>query len=257
MNSSSAYLLVSHGSRDHRPQIAVEALAQLLREAWPQPARSNASPESAIALLSPPIVPSIATAALELAPEPLHQQIYAAAQHALAQGDRQLVILPLFLLAGVHVRVDLPAEVKLAQQALEGAINLDLRPHLGSHAGLETLLAQTFAEFPTAARILLAHGSRRTPANRQIADLADRLQATPAYWSVAPSLSDRVAERVAAGDREIAIVPYFLFPGGITDAIAQSVQALSDQFPDCKLHLAAPLGATRQLAEIAIDLLTP
>ncbi|MBD2089866.1 sirohydrochlorin chelatase [Microcoleus sp. FACHB-1515] len=280
MNSPSAYLLVSHGSRDRRPQIAVEALAQLLRDAWPQPARSTASAHGAIALLSPPVTPWIATAALELAPQPLHEQIQHAAQQAFAQGYRRLVILPLFLLAGVHVRVDLPAEVKLAQQALGDAIrygsaslaaqrsrngiaslrngiDLHLCPHLGSHAGLEALLAQTFAEFPQAtARILLAHGSRRTPANRQIASLADRLQAVPAYWSVAPSLSDRIAERVAAGDREIAIVPYFLFAGGITDAIAQSVQELSTQFPDCKLHLAAPLGATRQLAEIAIDLLT-
>lgn len=257
LNSPSAYLLVSHGSRDRRPQFAVEALAQLLREAWPQPARSP-SPHGSIALLSPPTAPLIATACLELAPQPLHQQIQLVAQQALAQGYDRLMILPLFLLAGVHVRVDLPAEVKLAQQTLGSAIDLHLCPHLGSHAALEALLAQTFAEFPQAtARILLAHGSRRTPANRQIASLAESLQAVPAYWSVAPSLSDAIAEMSEAQQREIAIVPYFLFAGGITDAIAQSVQTLSAQFPDCKLHLAAPLGVTPGLANIAIDLLTP
>ena len=228
----------------------------MLREAWPQPARSASADPGAIALLSPPIVPSIATACLELAPQPLHQQIQQTALQAAAQGYRRLVILPLFLLAGVHVRVDLPAEVKLAQTALANAIELHLCPHLGSHLELESLLTQTFAELPAAtARILLAHGSRRTPANRQIASLADRLQAVPAYWSVPPSLRDRLAERVSAGDREIAIVPYFLFPGGITEAIAQSVQALSADF-GCKLHLAAPLGSTPKLAEITIDLLT-
>jgi len=35
-----------------------------------------------------------------------------------------------------------------------------------------------------------------------------------------------------------------LFPGGITDAIAQSVEELKFQFPDAVLHLAEPLGAS-------------
>ncbi len=257
LNSHSAYLLVSHGSRDPRPQLAVEALAQMLRRFWPRPASSATAASSSIALAEPQIAaPPIATACLELAPQPLHEQIRQFGEQALSLGYRRLVILPLFLLAGVHVRVDLPTEVSLAQQALGGAIELDLSPHLGSHPGLEQLLAQSFAAFaPSSARILLAHGSRRQPANQAIAALAMRLQAVPAYWSVAPSLSDRVSALVTAGQRQMAIVPYFLFTGGITDAIEQAVIELRERFPDCQFDLSDPLGATPQLALLASDLL--
>ncbi|NEQ28394.1 MAG: sirohydrochlorin chelatase [Microcoleus sp. SIO2G3] len=227
----------------------------MLSASWPQRVRSPLTDRGSIALLDSP--PLIATACLELAPQPLHQQIQQIARQAIDRGDRRLVILPLFLLAGVHVRGDLPAEVKLAQQALGSAIELHLCSHLGSHPGLEKLLAQSFTEFPrSTARILLAHGSRRTLANREIANLAQRLQAVSAYWSVAPSLSDRLQELTAAGHRQIAIVPYFLFAGGITDAIAQTVNELAAQLPDCDLYLGEPLGATLELADIAIDLLS-
>lgn len=228
----------------------------MLTDTWLQPAlaRSELGRMRSNALLAPPI--PIATACLELAPQPLHQQIQQVAQQALHLGCRRLVILPLFFLAGVHVRVDLPAEIKLAKLALGDSIELHLCPHLGSHPDMEKLLAQSFAEFPLAtARILLAHGSRRSPANREIAALADRLQAIPAYWSVAPSLGDRISELSAAGHRQIAIVPYFLFTGGITDAIVQTVADLAAHSA-CRLQLGDPLGATPGLAEIAIDLLS-
>jgi sirohydrochlorin ferrochelatase len=257
LNSPSAYLLVSHGSRDPRPQLAVEALAQMLRHSWPHPASSATVASSSIALAEPQIAaPPIATACLELAPQPLHEQIRQFGERAVNLGYRRLVILPLFLLAGVHVRVDLPTEVSLAQQALGRAIELDLSPHLGSHPDLEQLLAQSFAaSAPSSARILLTHGSRRAQANQVIAALAMRLQAIPAYWSIAPSLSDCVSALVMAGQRQIAIVPYFLFTGGITDAIGELVIELRELFPDCQIDLSAPLGATPQLALLALELL--
>jgi sirohydrochlorin ferrochelatase len=104
--------------------------------------------------------------------------------------------------------------------------------------------------------ILMAHGSRRPGANAAIDVVADHLGAVSAYWLTPPSLQSRLEELQQTGCRTIGILPYFLFPGGTTDAIAEMLAQLSPQFPDLQLHLAAPLEASPELADLLIELAT-
>ncbi|OLP18560.1 hypothetical protein BST81_09710 [Leptolyngbya sp. 'hensonii'] len=233
----SALVLVFHGSRDPRPQAAMEKLAHLLQQR-----------------LAVPI--PIGIAALELATQPLHWQLYEFAAVAAAQGFDRLQIVPLFLLPGVHVMEDIPTELALTQQILKQKITLELRPYLGSHPQLAPLLA---AQIPdsTQNRILLAHGSCRPGGNQSVATLADQLNALPAYWSVPPTLKTRLEELVQQDQRQVTIVPYFLFRGGITDAIAQMVEQLAEEFPSLTLQLANPIGPTPELLQRVLDLLAP
>jgi sirohydrochlorin cobaltochelatase len=225
-----ACLLVSHGSRDPRPALAAAALTeqitQLAPHLWVKPA------------------------VLECSPLPLHQQIEAFAQVAIAQHCTHLFLLPLFLLPGVHVMEDIPAEVAIAQSHLP-QIQLTPLPHLGTDPNLYQLLEPA----PSSSRILLSHGSRRTGGNAPVEAIATRLDALAAYWSVAPSLSTQVAELVRQGSTEITILPYFLFEGGITDAIAQTVQQLSITYPAVRLHLAATLAANSNLAQHIVNII--
>ncbi len=227
-----AYLLVSHGSRDPRPEIAMQQLAEMVG----QKVRNhlitqsyNQSNSSVSVIPLPDIL--LGTAYLELNPQPLHAQIRKFAeltsQRWCCDGKDylHLKILPLFLLPGVHVVEDIPAEVAQAQQNLGKNIILELKPYIGSHRYLQRLLQQQFTT-TNAARIIVAHGSRRPDANAQVEALGKNLNALVAYWSGEPDLETRVQELVTAGYREIAIAPYFLFPGGITDAIADSTEAL-------------------------------
>jgi sirohydrochlorin ferrochelatase len=207
--------------------------------------------------------PPVGTAYLECHSLPLHQQIeqfnlalqasFGTESAGIAKPYR-LVILPLFLLPGVHVMEDIPQEIALAQQALGASIELDLRPAIGSHSGLHRLVTECMATQPVEAWILLAHGSRRLDANQPVEELAERLGAISAYWSVPPSLESRLQALSQLGIRHVGILPYFLFAGGITDAIAQTVQTLSQQFPALKLHLAPPLAASSELTDLLIDL---
>ena len=234
----SAYLLISHGSRDPRPQIALEHLAKLVNS------RSPAA--------------LVGTAVLELALLPLHQQIQQFSQTVLAAGYERLQIVPLFLLPGVHVLEDIPLEVSIAQRALEPYLTLEICPYLGSHADLWQMLLNPVDAATAAApvgRIVLAHGSRRPTGNQPVETIATHLNALPAYWSVAPNLETQVTEWVRRGCQQIAILPYFLFEGGITDAIEQQVQQLAQQLPYVKLHLSRPFGATGQLADRVVELI--
>ncbi|MDY6937559.1 MAG: sirohydrochlorin chelatase [Cyanobacteriota bacterium] len=255
-----AYLFVTHGSRDPRPDRAVKELARRVRATLSQK------------FSAPPLVE---TAALELQPQPLHEQISEFADRAVGQNIRILRVVPLFLLPGVHVMEDIPEEVELAKRTTEKLkinIEISIAPYLGSHPGIVELLthAMSSANSPDA-RILLSHGSRRPGGNQPIEAIAEQLhrqsqitqsQITQsqipvlvAYWSVAPALEQRVRQLVEARCARIEILPYFLFSGGITDAIARDVARLARQFPKTSLQLVEPIGVSDALAGILVDLL--
>jgi sirohydrochlorin cobaltochelatase len=224
---SSAYLLVSHGSRDPRPQIAVTRLAQELSQ-WLQ----QSSPLPNI---------HVGTAQLELGDQPLHVQIL---EFARSHHVQKVVICPLFLLPGVHVMEDIPAEVAISQG--EGGLEVVVTPFLGAGGDLGEMFAQQRLTMPERV-ILLAHGSRREAGNHPVEQLAQRLAVKNAYWSVKPSLTDRAIEYIEAGATEIGILLYFLFAGGITDAIGKSVEELRQKFPHVKFSVGAAIGDRSEL----------
>ncbi|MBC6420322.1 MAG: sirohydrochlorin chelatase [Hormoscilla sp. SP5CHS1] len=234
MKVRSAYILVSHGSRDRRPQLAMAKLGQLL---------------------SDKLGVEVGTATLELGPLPLHAQICELANRAIAVGCKQLQVLPLFMLPGVHVMEDIPAAVALAQQALGNRMAIEIRPYLGSHGGLEQLLATQQQELLADAWILLSHGSRSVGGNQPVLEMASKLSAMAAYWSVRPTLESSIAELAADGAASIGILPYFLFAGGITEAIAWRVRQLLFEFPTVQLQLGKPIEASVELADLILELI--
>jgi sirohydrochlorin cobaltochelatase len=226
----SAYLLVTHGSRDIRPQIAMDKLRDRVEQQLATP---------------------VGSAVLECAPTPLHEQIEEfSRQHP---DLSQIHIVPLFLLPGVHVMEDIPEQVAIAQSNIRA--ELKVMPHLGSHPELEKVLAKRIHQIPSDARILLSHGSRRVGGNEPIEKLATKIDAISAYWSVEPKLATRLSN--LKGCQQIVILPYFLFSGGITDAIALSVQELAAEHPHLSLQLLTPFDFCEDLVSLIVEFILP
>ncbi|MEA5533754.1 sirohydrochlorin chelatase [Crocosphaera sp. XPORK-15E] len=258
MTLTSAYLLVSHGSRDPRPQIALERLSYLVQQhlqAFCLQGMSNRK-NARSAVLSPVSSILVETASLELASVSLAERIQQFAEKACTVGINCLKIVPLFLLPGVHVREDIPREVAIAQQALGNTIKLELCPYLGSYEGLINILSCQFSSHPQDARIIIAHGSRRPGGNQSVETMANRLNATVAYWSIAPNLQDQIYALVKQQNQSITILPYFLFTGGITSIIEQQVKQLQQSLPKIEIKLGNPLGATAELAKLMVEEIT-
>jgi sirohydrochlorin ferrochelatase len=148
---------------------------------------------------------------------------------------------------------DIPAAVNRAQTALGESLQIELQPHIGTHPHLQQLLIAQMIALGGEKQILLSHGSRRLGGNQSAAEIAARTEAAIAYWSMSPTLAERVARLAAVGYRQIAIQPYFLFPGGIVDAIAREVKKLQQQFPQLELILGQPIGWQSLLEAIAIS----
>jgi sirohydrochlorin cobaltochelatase len=274
------YILIFHGSSDARSRSASEALTSRFRDrvsinrsAISDPSGSGLSLEQG-AVSSRPMVDRpmvdrpmvelgdrdqavVYAAYLECHPLPLHQQIAQIAQELQATHPLtklSLRLLPVFLLPGVHLREDVPAEITQVQQLLGDSVTLDVTAHLGSHLGLRQVLSDRMSRCSMEAWILIAHGSRRPNANQPITALADDLDIAIAYWSTSPTLESRLQDCVRSGYKTIGILPFFLFHGGITDAIAQSITQLSQQYPTLKITFAKPLDVSPGLVDLLIDL---
>lgn len=241
--ATSAYFLVAHGSRDPRHFPALTGLADAVT------ARLQQVGESSEML--------VGRGFLELQDVPLHQQIVNFGERAIAQNRQHLYVLPLFLLPGVHVMEDIPAEVAIAQTRLQSRLSLTTTPYLGASPQFIELLSAHLPQSPNVARILLSHGTRRPGGNRPIETMAKQLDMTVAYWSLEPGLDAQIQHCLKRGYTEICVMPYVLFPGGITDAIAQTLQQFSQTTPRSHFWQTPPLNAQLPLANYIVDTLLP
>ena len=197
-------------------------------------------------------LPLVEAAALEFAEVSLAQSIANFARKAIAFNYRQVVIIPVFLGAGVHVKEDIPLEIAEAKHLLNSNIELQLVDYVGSYPQLTTLIEQQFALIGGEGRILLAHGSRLALGNVACKQLAREVNAINAYWTVSPDLASAIGQLVKQKP-SIAIMPYFLFEGRITEAIAKKVAELQERFSQTKLLLGKPFGTSSLLARIISD----
>lgn len=278
--SSTAFLLVFHGSHDPRPTQAARRLAQFVRsqlsifQSLPVGCRAQeASPylpspaipdqDTLLQFYSPragqPLnslaapLPLVGTACLEAGVFSLQQQILDFGKRVQAMGVTTLRIVPLFLLGGNHVLRDLPAEVSQAQRQ-SPRLTMDLTPHIGSHPAIKALVQSKLQAACTDFPLLLAHGSRQRRSNEPVETLARVIGGATAYWSITPDLETRTIQLIQSGVQELAILPYFLFNGIITDTIICRTEALAERFPKLRIHLLPPLGPCPQLARIVVDL---
>ena len=301
-----AYLLISHGSRDPRPQEAMDRLADLVRKRLEAKLHSPGANESCAAhlpqsdsshqsfhsgldttpanekmtgstsTLARPTLSSrrsqsgelfrepsprklcseviVGTACLELSPLPLHEQIYEFGLRLKAAGVTELKLLPVFLMSGVHVMEDIPAEVETAKAKLGDTLRLSLCSHLGSHPEMTQVLTNRLATASAQGTLLVAHGSRRPKGNQAIQALSKQVGTPVAYWATAPDIEAQVVNLMQQGYQRLAILPYFLFAGGITDAIAHRTEELAERFPKVTFRLLPMLGATEEVAQMAADL---
>jgi sirohydrochlorin ferrochelatase len=246
--TSSAYLLVAHGSRHSNYQKSLQKLAMLV---WQQ-----IRERQTISLRNdnhPTVSPLVKTACLELSEFPLSDYICEFAQEAISKNYQSIKIIPLFLLSGIHVQEDIPRQIDIARQKLPSLITIELRPHLGSHEHLLSILTQKFAPFKAQKKILLAHGSKLKNGNQECEKIATQLNVELAYWSIKPNIQEKIAYFSANGVKSIAIVPYFLFEGRITQAIAGEIEQLKRQYPQLNISASSPLGASCDVAKLVVS----
>ncbi|MFD7652598.1 sirohydrochlorin chelatase [Actinosynnema sp. NPDC059797] len=206
-------VLVAHGTRDPAGAAVVEEIAALVR------ARLGGVPvRVAYADVRQPDVTSV-----------------------LSSVDGPAVVVPAFLAAGYHVRVDIPAQVAASGHP-DAVITAPIGPALVP--ALLSRLAEA-GRRPGDSVVLAAAGSsdpRALADVRAVADALSRRVGRPVAIGYAATATPRIADVVAQSPGRVAVASWLLAPGLFHRAVAASGAAV----------VAAPIGAHLRVVEAVL-----
>jgi sirohydrochlorin ferrochelatase len=109
--------------------------------------------------------------------------------------------------------------------------------------------------------LLIAHGSRRSAANQELVDLAERLVGQLNYSIIEPSFLELADPDIVTGGsicvskgaEIVLMVPYFLSAGvHIQRDLSEARDELSQKYPGVDFRLGPPLGPHPLLDELVI-----
>lgn len=112
------------------------------------------------------------------------------------------------------------------------------------------------------AALLIAHGSRRDEANRDLICLAELVRARTAYPIVEvaylemaePAIPEGVQTCVDRGAKRVLLLPYFLSAGAhVVEDLQRIRTELAAHFPEVLFTLCKPLALHPLLIEVVID----
>lgn len=237
-----ALLLVAHGSRDPRALATVRVLLERVRELRP-----GLDVRLGHVELNAPLL----TDALGELDRPRDSREAPGTGGAPASG---VVLVPLLLSRGHHVKHDLPAAAH-ARPALPSRVAAPLGPHPLLVEALRERLSEAgwrvrdARERATSGVVLAAAGSRDPDAatdTRATAELlAQRLgvPVVPAYASAAtPTVPAAIRALAARGRHRVAVASYFTAPGRFATQSAEAAPG----------PVAAPLGAHPAVARLVL-----
>lgn len=169
----------------------------------------------------------------------------------LANLDRPGLVTPLLLASAYHARVDIPGMI------VEANVPVRQADTLGEDSRLVGVLDQRIAELgldrgPDTGVLVVAVGSSHAAANARTATVASALsehgwaRVEIAYATTEPSVADGIAALRRSGASRIALAPWFIAPGRITDRV-------SNVAAEHGVAMAEPLGSHPLLAQTVLD----
>jgi energy-coupling factor transporter ATP-binding protein EcfA2/sirohydrochlorin ferrochelatase len=240
---TAALLIVGHGTRDADGLAEFHALAGLVREA------AGALP--------------IETGFIELA-EPL---VDAAVDRLVARGPRDVVSVPLVLLAAGHLKNDGPASLARARGRHPG-----VRFRMGRDLGIDPAVLAVAEDRiravlpadhdpPTTGVVLVGRGSSDPDAGgdlfkvaRLLADGRGLGMVEAAFAGVAQPDVPAALERLRRlGATTIVVAPFLLFTGVLVPRLTAAAAAWAEDHPDVDVRAAAHLGPDRRLAKLVLE----
>ena len=237
-------LVVGHGTRSDSGVAEFNAFMGRLQRRHDAPYRATAG--GFIELSRPPVTEAVAS--------------------LVGQGHRELIALPLVLVAAGHGKGDIPAALVREQVRHPGMTYSYGRP-LGPHPALLDILEQRIekalggTERADTHVLLVGRGSTDPDANAEIAKVARLLWEGRGYAGVEPSFVSLADPGVPAGlDKlrrlgagRIIVAPYFLFPGILPDRIVSQSEAFALEHPLMTIDVAGLIGDCDELANLVIE----
>ncbi|GAA1335623.1 sirohydrochlorin chelatase [Streptomyces sanglieri] len=230
-------LVIAHGSHDPRHAATVHSLTARVRSLRP-----GLRVETGFLDFNAPSVPRVL-------------------ERLVAQGEQDVIALPLLLTRAFHAKSDIPAVLREARTGLP-RLRVRQAEVLGPSPLLNSALERRLREAgirpgdrSSTGLVLASAGSTDPEAIAVIAEIARELRHTgwcsvrPAFASAAspagfPRTEDAVRSLRAEGVRRVAVAPYVIAPGRLPDRIAEGAAGAD--------LLADVLGPAPELARLLL-----
>jgi sirohydrochlorin cobaltochelatase len=203
----------------------------------------------------------IASGFIELSPPP----VTAAAASLVAEGARDVVVVPLMLLAAGHAKNDIPA-LLVRCRAQHPGVRFRYGRDLGLHPDLLAVVddrlaaAVPAAERPDTALLLVGRGASDPDANADLAKLGRLLwEGRPwplvefCYAGITDPLVPEGLDRLRRlGARRIVAMPYLLFGGRLEARIRAQCAEFTRAHPEIEVRVAAHLGPDDRIVRLVL-----
>ena len=244
MTTNGAMLIVGHGTRSEQGVAEFSSFIRRVqkRADAPYPAAAGGF----IELSDPPVTDAVG--------------------ELVNDGHRELVAVPLVLVAAGHGKGDIPAALLREQVRHPGMSYVYGRP-LGPHPTLIDILEARIEkaldghERGSTHVLLVGRGSSDPDANAEIAKIARLLWEGRGYAGVEPSFISLAEPGVPAGldklrllgAQRIVVAPYFLFPGVLPERIVAQASDFAAGHDDIDVAVAELIGDCDELADLVLE----
>jgi len=235
-------LLIGHGTREPAGVEEFHAFVQRVQQLAPQLDVAGGF----IELADPPITDAVASLT--------------------ARGHRDVVAVPLVLVAASHSKGDVPAAL-LREQIRQPGLAFRYGRPLGVHPTVVALLDQRLtavvapADRARTAVVVVGRGATDPDANADVAKVARLLWegrdwpiVEPAFISLTtPSVPEALERARLLGADRIAVVPFFLFAGVLPDRVAEQASAYAAAHPELHVSIADLVGGDDLIADLVLE----
>lgn len=242
---TAALVIAAHGTRDPAGQLVAHALTARVAALLPDVDVSVGFIE-----LSYPSIPEALTAALSRCPG----------------DDRRVVVVPLMLGTGTHVRQDIPEFIEEVVEQFPHA-RIDYAPHLGPDPALFRAVNRRIDDAMGDWRredttlVLVGRGALVPEANADHVRLARMhyeqggwRNVTPCFLQVTePHLPEGLDRARSKGTGQILVIGHWLFPGRMRTWTHEQALAWADSHPDTRVRVGEIIGDCDELAGVVLQ----
>ena len=180
--------------------------------------------------------------------------------------DRHVVVVPLMIGTGGHVRDDIPEGIGTGRAQVDAG-QVTYTPHLGPDPRLRAAVRERIAAAlgdwtpEETAVVFLGRGCSLQEANadherlgRMLLEEAGYADLVTGFIQVArPGLASALDRAYSHGGRQIVVMPHYLFPGRLRLWAQQQTADWASKHPDAEVRVAEVIGDCDELAAVVVD----
>jgi len=199
---------------------------------------------------------------IELADPPITEAV----AELSGRGHRDLVAVPLVLVAAGHSKGDVPAAL-VREQVRNPGLSFRYGRPLGVHPALLSVVDDRLAavvpvdQRASTAVVLVGRGTTDPDANADVAKVARLLWegrewplVEPAFISLTtPSVPEAMERCRRLGATRIAVVPYFLFTGVLPDRVRSQAEEYAGAHPGVDVRVTTEIGGDDRVAGLVME----